>query len=836
MLRASIFVPYLLIVWLLCGVPKTNGAVDNDFVQRAARLIETDDVLPSYAVPKYGEQLLSHSSSRNSAFTGADLDVLRETTAAGGIVIAIVNLARRRQRWYEVCQTLEDTFGSFPFHKPGMGERDCSQKSGRNASSTAAAAGWSDIVYGPDDGIRTPLLGLPVTVVRVDAVDGQQLHFAQLLEEGVISNVAHRSIRDRLASVDGGRQTAGGVGCYLSHLKIWRAAAKWEVPTVVLEDDVTLKPDFLLQLELIYAADIRAGDPWRNMRQVVAAAKLPAAERQPLPPFRLFSAVHLGLRDSSMQPADHVLEPDYSSRLARVTGPGWGTYAYLMHPFFMRELLAKAFPITHQVDYNIILTAYDHQAERPSFTVQSKLVFTDMHPSRSSDVQRFVSDRDMEDMHDDKYDIDVDLEEREVDVTDTGAVADEVEVAEPSQRWEGAAGYPGSAPNTTSTTASERALAGVPHIVHFVWSGDLTRLSERQHAVMHLWERMVAGEGWTVALWTDELMYRLVDEDVRPLLGEISAVMRSDVLRMAVLARYGGVYLDLDMLPLRSLDSLVYWAESQMRQSAAYAETVTDDTMFGSSSMLHTTGSKSVIGASQEAGHVLIACHEDESIGPPFNGHSEEIVASTIEHAEGDRELVHALLTELFDVDLDDMTSGGRHPISIGFIAATAGHPMLSRVVGGYLLRLHLMQARGISELPFPANMITGPFAFGRGIGWYRSVELLPAGASLIGHRDVYVRCGACGSEDGGREQGVGREILEGSAFILLPPDLMYPLRYEDREDGRVVLGECMKSTDPDGGGNEGVGLVHELENVRGCLRRKYADSVAMHLWEKSWG
>lgn len=95
----------------------------------------------------------------------------------------------------------------------------------------------------------------------------------------------------------------------------------------------------------------------------------------------------------------------------------------------------------------------------------------------------------------------------------------------------------------------------IPAIVHHIWLGK-GQMPEHQQR----WRRAFidANPGWEFRLWTDETLPPILSRRVWDLAGEVGGtpgcVMRSDVLRLEVLARFGGVYLDTDIKPIRPLD------------------------------------------------------------------------------------------------------------------------------------------------------------------------------------------------------------------------------------------------------------------------------------------
>ena len=101
----------------------------------------------------------------------------------------------------------------------------------------------------------------------------------------------------------------------------------------------------------------------------------------------------------------------------------------------------------------------------------------------------------------------------------------------------------------------------IPKLAHFIWFGS--PLPEWAQANIDLFTRI--NPGWSIKLWQEdsnwldcvpEALKCLVDPklDSELLLPFYSS--RSDIISYSILNRYGGVYLDVDMVALRSLDAL----------------------------------------------------------------------------------------------------------------------------------------------------------------------------------------------------------------------------------------------------------------------------------------
>lgn len=100
----------------------------------------------------------------------------------------------------------------------------------------------------------------------------------------------------------------------------------------------------------------------------------------------------------------------------------------------------------------------------------------------------------------------------------------------------------------------------IPLTVHHIWLGS--ELPERFKTLRYEWMRMhPPAQGWSFVLWDDTKVEQELTE--RPLHNaELYAAAqnwgeKSDILRLEILQRYGGVYVDVDFAPVQSLRPLL---------------------------------------------------------------------------------------------------------------------------------------------------------------------------------------------------------------------------------------------------------------------------------------
>lgn len=100
-------------------------------------------------------------------------------------------------------------------------------------------------------------------------------------------------------------------------------------------------------------------------------------------------------------------------------------------------------------------------------------------------------------------------------------------------------------------------LMPIPDRLHVVWVGPHPF---RHSGYLDAWDRM--HPGWELTLWTEDT---LPDLECQPIVDQINHhAGKVNLIRLELLARYGGVYVDADTEPLRPLDDLPVpdWADS----------------------------------------------------------------------------------------------------------------------------------------------------------------------------------------------------------------------------------------------------------------------------------
>ena len=117
-------------------------------------------------------------------------------------------------------------------------------------------------------------------------------------------------------------------------------------------------------------------------------------------------------------------------------------------------------------------------------------------------------------------------------------------------------------------------LCVIPKIIHQTWkTSDLKTLPLAFREYHLKWIRL--NPNWFIKIWSDQDMLHMVQEYYPkwyPLfeqkrVGGLSAVMKADVFRYMLMETFGGVYVDMDMEPLKPVDELItVLKEKQQKQ------------------------------------------------------------------------------------------------------------------------------------------------------------------------------------------------------------------------------------------------------------------------------
>jgi GR25 family glycosyltransferase involved in LPS biosynthesis len=195
---------------------------------------------------------------------------------------------------------------------------------------------------------------------RFDAVAGSTL---DIQNDNRISLRAKRNIKDKMRRDHEDLNTAGAIGCYLSHVEIWRKVVNNPEPyAVVFEDDAAVPADFLKRLEFGYKE-------W---------SLLPG-----IPDVWTFSNAWPFYYQTKGRPLPQDVPENRRGYWVLNTGPG-GTGGYLITKEGAKKLLETAFPIDIQVDLYICLCS---EMKKIRCVSNTQLTLGSLSEGTKSDIQ-----------------------------------------------------------------------------------------------------------------------------------------------------------------------------------------------------------------------------------------------------------------------------------------------------------------------------------------------------------------------------------------------------------------------------------------------------------------
>lgn len=92
----------------------------------------------------------------------------------------------------------------------------------------------------------------------------------------------------------------------------------------------------------------------------------------------------------------------------------------------------------------------------------------------------------------------------------------------------------------------------IPRVLHFIWMQGLDDMPDKYRRCFESWE--LNNPGWRVVLWDRDKLRWVHSSWVWDV---DSPTVQSDVIRMELVLRFGGVYLDCDMECVRPISGLV---------------------------------------------------------------------------------------------------------------------------------------------------------------------------------------------------------------------------------------------------------------------------------------
>lgn len=96
----------------------------------------------------------------------------------------------------------------------------------------------------------------------------------------------------------------------------------------------------------------------------------------------------------------------------------------------------------------------------------------------------------------------------------------------------------------------------IPRILHLIWIGNK---EQPDYLMEHLSKWKILMPNWQIILWTNsDLIEEKFPSNILDLLNKVnSGAQKADILRYFIVEKYGGVYLDLDIVPNKSLEPII---------------------------------------------------------------------------------------------------------------------------------------------------------------------------------------------------------------------------------------------------------------------------------------
>lgn len=107
----------------------------------------------------------------------------------------------------------------------------------------------------------------------------------------------------------------------------------------------------------------------------------------------------------------------------------------------------------------------------------------------------------------------------------------------------------------TIDLARNVALPSIPPIFHMIWIGE-NPIPDHVIQNYNLWKSIMPH--WGSKLWKNEDINQFPQEVIDKVNQANKGAQKADILRYYILQKYGGFYIDTDIIPSRSLDALLY--------------------------------------------------------------------------------------------------------------------------------------------------------------------------------------------------------------------------------------------------------------------------------------
>jgi len=103
----------------------------------------------------------------------------------------------------------------------------------------------------------------------------------------------------------------------------------------------------------------------------------------------------------------------------------------------------------------------------------------------------------------------------------------------------------------------------IPRLLHLIWVGH-KKQPEYLKTHIETWAKLMPN--WTIRLWTNEdiNVADFPEKIIKIINSANKGAQKADIMRYFIIEKYGGVYIDTDMIPNKSLEPLINFTDTDM--------------------------------------------------------------------------------------------------------------------------------------------------------------------------------------------------------------------------------------------------------------------------------
>jgi len=113
----------------------------------------------------------------------------------------------------------------------------------------------------------------------------------------------------------------------------------------------------------------------------------------------------------------------------------------------------------------------------------------------------------------------------------------------------------------------DKSVVNIPKKIHQIWLGDKP-IPEEQREWMNQWKNF--NPDWDYVLWK-QVPHRIIHPELLRLLPKCCGIaQQTDIIRLSILFKWGGIYLDTDFIPVQKLDTLLDYARNHDKEALVF--------------------------------------------------------------------------------------------------------------------------------------------------------------------------------------------------------------------------------------------------------------------------